>query len=230
MTAVHVLRVFTDEAGRHGNPLGVVLDTTGLDDEGRQAIAAELGFSETVFVEDPSKAELRIFTPAVELPLAGHPLVGTAWLLGEVTGAEVRALRPLRASGPVETWREAGLTWVRARVEDAPPWQFTQLDRPEAVDALPFPPGPEQDGREYWAWLDEGAGVIRARFFAPSYGVPEDEATGSAALRLVSRLGRPIVIRQGRGSVVHAKPAADTAFAEIGGRVVLDGMREVGGR
>jgi predicted PhzF superfamily epimerase YddE/YHI9 len=222
MTEVRVLRVFTDADGNHGNPLGVVLDTRGLDDGRRQAIAAELGFSETVFVEDVQRAALRIFTPAVELPLAGHPLVGTAWLLARVTGREVRTLRPLRAGAEVDTWTADGLTWIRARVDDAPPWRFVQLATPPDVEALPSPPQPEQDGCEYWAWQDEAVGEVRARFFAPSYGVPEDEATGSAALRLVALLGRPVVITQGRGSVILARPAPDPDFAEIGGRVVED--------
>jgi predicted PhzF superfamily epimerase YddE/YHI9 len=68
--------------------------------------------------------------------------------------------------------------------------------------------------------------LVRARFFAPSYGVPEDEATGSAALRLVAQLARPIVITQGRGSVIHARPAvADSGYAEIGGRVMGETTR-----
>lgn len=225
MTEVHVLRVFTDAAGGHGNPLGVVRDTSGLDDARRQAIAVALDFSETVFVEDVARAELRIFTPTVELPLAGHPLVGTAWLLGRVTGAAVSTLRPLRASGPIDTWTADGLTWIRARVDDAPPWQFVRLATPEEVDLLPFPPAPEQDGREYWAWQDEVTGRLRARFFAPSYGVQEDEATGSAALLLVTQLGRPLTITQGRGSIIYARPASQSGFAEIGGRVVEDGVR-----
>ena len=168
MPDVHVLRVFTDPEGQHGNPLGVVLDTSGLDDARRQAIAAELNFSETVFVENVSRGELRIFTPALELPLAGHPLVGTSWLLNHVTGAEVAALRPLRATVEVETWTEDALTWVRARVDDAPPWQLSHLPSPGDIDALLFPPGPDQDAREFWAWEDEAAGLVRARFFAPS--------------------------------------------------------------
>ena len=44
----------------------------------RQAIARDLGFAETVFIDDPERAELRIFTPTVKLQLAGHPMVGTA--------------------------------------------------------------------------------------------------------------------------------------------------------
>ena len=227
MTTVHVVRVFTDEAGRFGNPLGVVLDTAGLDDERHQAIAAELNFSETVFVEDVSQALLRIFTPTTELPLAGHPLVGTAWLLSQFGGVEITTLRPLRAAN-VDTWSENGVTWIRARIADAPPWRFQQLDSPAEVDALPFPPPPGLEGTEYWSWLNEGSGLLRARFFAPSYGVPEDEATGSAALRLAPLLARPIVINQGRGSLLYARPcAADDRRAEVGGRVKRDPDREV---
>ncbi len=69
-----------------GNPLAVVLDALGLGDAGMQAIAREFNLSETVFVLPPNdphqRARLRIFTPAHELPFAGHPTVGTAVLLG----------------------------------------------------------------------------------------------------------------------------------------------------
>src|SRR5215510_11546046 len=71
-----------------GNPLAVVLDGQGLGDAGKQAIAREFNLSETVFVlppDDPHhRAKLRIFTPARELPFAGHPTVGTAVALGLV--------------------------------------------------------------------------------------------------------------------------------------------------
>ncbi len=228
MTEVHVLRVFTDANGNYGNPLGVVLDTTGLDDERRQAIAAELNFSETVFVEDVSRAELRIFTPAVELPLAGHPLVGTSWLLSQVTGTEVRTLRPLLATSDVTTSIANGLTWIRARVDDAPPWKFTQLPMPADVRNVPLN-SPFHDGaRVIWAWSDEPGGIIRARCFASNYGIVEDEATGSAALRLVAQLGRPIVIHQGQGSVIYARPGrGNSAFADVGGFVVEDDVRQI---
>lgn len=225
MTQVHVLRVFTDETGNHGNPLGVVLDTTGLDDERRQAIAAELGFSETVFVDGVDEGRLSIHTPAVELPLAGHPLVGTAWLLTQTLGRPVETLRP-RLAEPVTVRHEAGLTWIHARVTDAPGLNFVEMARPEDVDALPVPPGPDYPHHEFWAWLDREAGEVRARFFAPAFGIAEDEATGSAALVLVARLGRPITIRQGRGSILYARPAPGPGYAEVGGRVVLDEVRE----
>jgi trans-2,3-dihydro-3-hydroxyanthranilate isomerase len=79
-----VLDVFTTEP-LFGNPLAVVLDAQGLDDGRMQAIAREFNLSETVFVLPPAdrrhRAGLRIFTPARELPFAGHPTVGTAVLL-----------------------------------------------------------------------------------------------------------------------------------------------------
>ncbi|WP_349263545.1 hypothetical protein [Actinocrinis sp.] len=57
--------------------------------------------------------------------------------------------------------------------------------------------------------------------------MPEDEATGSAAVHLAQFHGRPITIRQGRGSVITARPAEQTGWSEIGGRVVADGQRSV---
>jgi len=226
MTEVHVVRVFTDAAGNHGNPLGVVLDTSGLDDARRQAIATELNFSETVFVEDVARAELRIFTPAREIPLAGHPLVGTSWLLAQAAGKPIETLRPLRAAN-VDTWVENGVTWIRARIDDAPPWQFVQKQTPEEIEALSVPPGPEYDLHEFWAWQDESQGLLRARVFANAYNIAEDEATGSGALRLIELLNRPLVITQGRGSVIYARPASQQGRGEVGGGVVSDSTRSV---
>jgi trans-2,3-dihydro-3-hydroxyanthranilate isomerase len=79
------LDVFTREP-LAGNPLAVVLDSEGLDTERMQRVAREFNLSETVFLLPPDdarhRAKLRIFTPARELPFAGHPTVGTAVLLG----------------------------------------------------------------------------------------------------------------------------------------------------
>jgi trans-2,3-dihydro-3-hydroxyanthranilate isomerase len=80
--ALHWLDVFTDRPFA-GNPLAVVLDADALDDEQMQAIAAEVRLSETTFVLDGAE-RLRIFTPREELPLAGHPVVGTAVCLAEL--------------------------------------------------------------------------------------------------------------------------------------------------
>ena len=87
------LDVFADKA-LAGNPLAVVLDTDGLDTKAMHAIARELNLSETVFVLPPRdkkhRARLRIFTPVIEMPFAGHPTVGTAVLLAHLDhpGAE----------------------------------------------------------------------------------------------------------------------------------------------
>jgi trans-2,3-dihydro-3-hydroxyanthranilate isomerase len=76
-----------------GNPLAVLLDADDWPVHRMQALAAELGISETVVVLPPAQdgdARLRIFTPARELPVAGHPLVGAAWVLhaaGRIGGA-----------------------------------------------------------------------------------------------------------------------------------------------
>ncbi len=78
------LDVFTGERFA-GNPLAVVLEAEGLDPAAMQRIAKEFNLSETVFVlpasEPRQRADIRIFTPARELPFAGHPTVGTAVLL-----------------------------------------------------------------------------------------------------------------------------------------------------
>jgi predicted PhzF superfamily epimerase YddE/YHI9 len=216
-----VLRVFCAEDGSGGNPLGVFVDGADVPAERRQPIARDLGFSETVFVDHRERAEMRIFTPEEELPLAGHPLVGTAWLLRE-RGFEPATLRP--PAGEVSVRFDGELTCCAGRPEWGPPWEFIYVSTPAEIDALEA--GPEGHAlAAVWAWIDEPAGLIRARVFAPDAGVGEDEATGSAAMRLCAQLGREIEIRQGRGSVIFAEPLAD-GTAEIRGRVVADESRD----
>jgi trans-2,3-dihydro-3-hydroxyanthranilate isomerase len=97
--AYHTLDVFTD-APLAGNPLAVVLDSEGLDDARMQSIAREFNLSETVFVSEPKNpvntAAVRIFTPARELPFAGHPTVGTAVLLAHLRAPELLKSEDLR--------------------------------------------------------------------------------------------------------------------------------------
>jgi predicted PhzF superfamily epimerase YddE/YHI9 len=226
MADVHMVRVFTDAQGLFGNNLGVVLDASGHDAEAGSRLAADLGFSEVVFVDDVATARLRIFTPKAELPLAGHPLVGTAWLLGRLAGRPVSTLRPAKAA-EVATWVEDGRTWIRGRVQDAPDWGLVQVEDEGKVEMLAIPPGPEYVRHQFWAWIDEPNGVMRARVFAGQSGVPEDEATGSAAMRQAVALNRRLFIRQGWGSEVLARPAAQAGWAEVGGRVTTDGVRTV---
>jgi predicted PhzF superfamily epimerase YddE/YHI9 len=221
VATLHVLRVFCSPDGGGGNELGVFLHGAEVPESERQTVAAELGYAETVFVDDRERGEMRIFTPELELELAGHPLVGTAWLLVH-EGIAVETLHP--PAGEVGVRRDDELTWVSARPEWAPHFDHVQLRSPDEVDALEGPPeGMGWVG--FWAWIDESAGLIRKRVFVPEAGIPEDEATGAAAMLLVDRLGRQIEIRQGRASVIHARPLAQ-GRVEIGGRVALDSAGE----
>jgi predicted PhzF superfamily epimerase YddE/YHI9 len=218
---VHLLRVFCSEDGSGGNPLAVFLDGSAVSAESRQGVAAELALSETVFVDDAERGEIRIFTPSVELDFAGHPSVGTAWLLAEQR-TPVEALNP--PAGEVPVRYEDGMSFCTARPEWGPAYEWVELDSPEEVEALTGPP----DGSDLiaaWAWIDEPAGVVRARVFPVGIGIAEDEATGAAALLLAERLGRPIEIRQGRASRINARPR-DAGWVEIGGRSALDEVRE----
>ncbi len=96
-----VLDVFT-RTPLEGNPLAVFLDGSGLDTTTMQRTARELNLSETVFLcpgEDGTDARLRIFTPGAELPFAGHPTLGSAFVVGERLGKS--QVRLLTGAGPV---------------------------------------------------------------------------------------------------------------------------------
>lgn len=97
--------VFTDRPFA-GNPLAVLPDARGLTDEQMQAIAREMNLSETTFVLPPTDPRatyrMRIFTPATELPFAGHPSVGTAFVLAS------EGLFPL-AEPQTTVWQEVGI-------------------------------------------------------------------------------------------------------------------------
>jgi predicted PhzF superfamily epimerase YddE/YHI9 len=221
MAELHVLRVFCGDDGSWGNPLGVFLDGDSVPDGERQAVATDLGFSETVFVDDEERGVIRIFTPAVEIPFAGHPVVGTAWLLERERGG-VPVLRPPAGEVPV---RSAGeLTYAAGRPEWAPEFEFVQVGSPAEVEALEGSPRSDVE-IGMWAWIDEDAGVLRERVFAEPFDIPEDEATGAAAVALTARLGRPLDIRQGRGSRILTRPLED-GMVEIAGRVELEEVRD----
>lgn len=219
---VEVLRVFTDRRGDYGNPLGVVFDGASVPETGqRQRLAARLGFSETIFIDDAGRGRLRIFTPATELPFAGHPTVGAAWVLARELGYPLETLET--PGGVIPTWVEGEQFWVRGPLAATPPWWHERLVDSAAVDALDGPLNPAQDATQLWAWRDKPAGVVRARVFAARYGVAEDEACGSASMRLAAALGRDITVHHGRGSLVQARPGPP-GTAEIGGRVISDGL------
>ncbi|WP_433656285.1 PhzF family phenazine biosynthesis protein [Nocardia sp. CA-128927] len=213
MTEYDVLRVFCGADGRHGNHLGVVRDGAAIPAEAeRQAFARKLGFSETVFIDDPERGVIDIYTPTLRLPFAGHPCVGSAWLL------DVPTL--VTQAGVVGTRSDGEFTWIAAQADWAPPRTLRQYDSAAEVDALPIPePG---DWIYAWAWQDETAGQIRARAFpGRGDGIDEDEATGAAALLLTASLARPLHISQGRGSRIVTAPQPNGQI-EVGGRVRLE--------
>ena len=192
---VHVVRVFTrGELG--GNHLGIVADGDDRSTEEMQAIATEVGHSETIFLADDGK--VRIFTPFDELPFAGHPLVGAAWWLAHA-GTRVRELRP--PIGPIRCgtigdrgWIETTLDqpvrsfsgrwpdWlpdpVRSCIVDMPlPYLIWQVESPAEVAAIEYQPG------DQWIYaVAESGPTTRARFFVGDEF--EDPATGSAAVAL----------------------------------------------
>ncbi len=112
-----------------GNPLAVVLDGDGLSDAQMQAIAREFNYSETTFVRRPRDpqhtAEVKIYTPANEVPFAGHPNVGTAYVLA--------ACEPTHAGRDTFIFEElAGLVPVRL-IREAGSVRFAQLTAPEPL-------------------------------------------------------------------------------------------------
>ncbi len=104
-----VADVFTDRP-LAGNQLAVFTDGRDLDSETMQALALEMNFSETVFVlpaEQGGDVRVRIFTPRVELPFAGHPILGTAFVLAAPLQRDVITLETGRGLVPVELERDA---------------------------------------------------------------------------------------------------------------------------
>ena len=220
---VTVLRVFTDSAGNFGNALGVV-DAGTVELRQHQQLAAQLGYSETVFVDLPSAgsttAHARMYTPLTELPFAGHPTVGAAWWL-RARGTPIRTLQV--PAGIVQVSYDDDTAGINARAEWAPEFAIHHLDSLDdlaAADAADFP----DDVAHYlWTWTDEPAGSLRARMFAANLGVQEDEATGSAAVRITDYLSRDLTITQGKGSVIETTWSPQ-GWVRVAGRVVNDGV------
>ncbi len=223
---VTVLRVFTDPDDNHGNPLGVV-DNSTVEPADRQRIATQLGYSETVFIDLPkvgaNTAHARIFTPAVELPFAGHPTVGASWWLRD-QGSAVNTLQV--PAGIVQVTYDGDLTAVSARAEWAP--DFAIYDLASVDDLMAADPIDYSDDVEHylWTWLDESGGKIRSRMFADHLGVPEDEATGAAAVRITDYLSRDLEIVQGKGSMIYTEWSPE-GWVRIAGRVVSDGTKQI---
>jgi trans-2,3-dihydro-3-hydroxyanthranilate isomerase len=134
---LYQLDVFTTKAYA-GNPLAVVTDGDGLSRERMQAIAREMNLSETVFIQRPANnralARLRIFTTTRELPLAGHPVIGTWFLLAELGAVPAR-------EGSVHVMQEtgAGILPVEIIFRDGRPASVTMTQKPARFQRARMP-------------------------------------------------------------------------------------------
>lgn len=107
MTDVHVLRVFTDEFGGGGNPLGVFLDGSAVPEARRQEVAADLGFSETVYVDD---AATGAWSDGPVVWIRARPELGPPWEFVEIT--DPRVVAGLREPTAPEHTHTAYWAWV----------------------------------------------------------------------------------------------------------------------
>lgn len=120
-----VADVFTDTP-LEGNQLGVFPDGRGLSDEMMLKATREMNFSETVFFLPPSAGEadahVRIFTPGGEIPFAGHPTLGSAWVLGDMLGKDVVTLQTGAGLVPVELRRDGDTITFGWMSQPVPAW------------------------------------------------------------------------------------------------------------
>ncbi|MDH3190587.1 MAG: PhzF family phenazine biosynthesis protein [Acidimicrobiia bacterium] len=209
-----VLRVFTRD-GVGGNHLGFVDVLDGLDTNSMHATAAALGYAETVFVDsNETPPYVRIFTPGQELPFAGHPLVGTAWMWLTQDGVETDRLRcgigevRIGLTDDTATWIEAEIDPANARSIDLAdyairgglpepsrswrvvlPKEYAILEYSDVSDVATASPDAEVMKERFGTMVvARTPGGARVRFFAPDAGVFEDAATGSAAVALATAL------------------------------------------
>jgi trans-2,3-dihydro-3-hydroxyanthranilate isomerase len=264
-----VADVFTDTP-LTGNQLAVFTDGRDLDDLTMQRLAKEMNFSETVFVlpaEAGGHARIRIFTPVTELPFAGHPVLGSAYVLagplqlGEIQletgsgvvpvtlereGARITFGRMRQPIPEIEPFAEAEavqeLLGIRSQLpvelyHQGPGFAYFELESKDALAALS--PDFAALGRitGYGISCLAGSGSSwKTRMFAPTSGVPEDPATGSAAGPLALHLARhgriafgdEIELSQGdeigRPSKLFARVTGNAENAEtieVGGSAVI---------
>lgn len=126
-----VCDVFTDEPLK-GNQLAVFTNPGKSSSERMQALAKEMNFSESTFVfpaQDGGHAKVRIFTPATELPFAGHPILGTAFVVGATVQLDVLKLETQKGIIPVRLQREGARVtfgWMSQPIPALRPFEWTE--------------------------------------------------------------------------------------------------------
>jgi len=129
-------------------------------------------------------------------------------------------------AGVVQVSYDDDLTFVSARSEWAPDFAVHDLASLEDLGAADPSDFPDDAAHYLWAWIDESAGSLRSRLFAANVGVPEDEATGAAAVRITDYLSRDLSITQGKGSMIGTVWDPQ-GWVQIAGRVINDVVRQV---
>jgi PhzF family phenazine biosynthesis protein len=229
-----ILNVFTAGGARlSGNPLAVVEDGSALDTPVMQALARQFNLSETTFIL-PSKraaALVRIFTPAYEMPFAGHPTLGTAHVCralglgGEQLGLEMRAgIIPVTSNGNHWTLRAAAAT---SRLVEVQPTELARLLGLESSD-IGFQPLWMKAGREQLVIpLTSEAAVRRARPRLELFERLKSVDGASQAYVFASVGGRKILSRfffPDNGAILE-DPATGSACANLGAWFVAMGRR-----
>jgi predicted PhzF superfamily epimerase YddE/YHI9 len=209
------VRAFTGPAGGGSSVRVVLHDGPVPEAKERQRVATANAELATAFVA-ADRLSVELHNRKLERRFIGHALLGTAAALADAGLAPTRLMLPV---GAVTLWRgEDGMWWLHGRSAWSPNDRHRQVATPQEVDALTT--APPDEPVQVWAWLDEAAGHVRARQFAPSEGKPEDEACGSASMVLAQRLGRNLVVHHGRHSLILAKPRGDGV--DLGGTCVID--------
>lgn len=225
--AFRILNVFTRAGRLSGNPLCVFEDGRGLDGETMQALARQFNLSETTFILPSEKASagVRIFTPAYEMPFAGHPTLGTAHVVrsllacGDAVTLEMRAgIIPVRASG--DRWTLAA---------NAPRWREVAEPRAGLAALLGLEPG---DIAERPLWVNAGkeqllvpvadaGAVARARPRAEAFSrLKSEDGHGMALVFADAGDGAGTVAARfffPSGAAILEDPATGSACANLGG-------------
>lgn len=215
---INTVRVFVNDEGNFGNPVGIMLDEgRKIDIKERQKIAKQSGYSECVFINDLKTSDVSIHNPLEEIAFAGHAIVGASWFMGKFMNLPHNYI--VCGKSKIETWFKKDCTWIRAPLSVTPAWLLVGLKSPLEVEDLSPAETVKMKHAVVWSWENETKGIVRARTFAPDWGIPEDEANGSGAMRLAAQLGREIKVFHGEGSVICAKPDKNSCVS-LGGNVV----------
>jgi predicted PhzF superfamily epimerase YddE/YHI9 len=200
-----ILKVFVDNAGEFGNPIGIIVDTEKkIDNQKRQQMAIDSGFSEVVFVNNIESKDISIFSPTRQIPFAGHALVGTSYYFNNVLNLPTTEIISMEKK--IKSWQENNLTFVEADLSILPNWNFKEYKTPEEIEQITTQEALFLEHCLVWSWINEKEGTARARTFASDWDIPEDEANGSGAMKLASLVDRNLIIHHGKGSIIHSTP------------------------